>query len=66
MNLRVWDVVQDKKLMKDTSTSKAFEHHTEFVLGIDWNNFNEGIIATTAWDETVTVFNTAKSFKVKK
>jgi len=46
----VWDSsVEDSVLCK-------FEEHTEFVLGVDFNLFNDGQIATTAWDETVRVF----------
>jgi hypothetical protein len=46
----VWD-----SSLEDSIVCK-FEDHTEFVLGVDFNLFNEGQVATTAWDETVRVF----------
>jgi hypothetical protein len=27
-----------------------YEHHTEFVLGLDFNLFVDGLIATCSWD----------------
>lgn len=35
---------------------QRFGHHTEFVLGIAFNQFREGVIATAAWDQRCTVF----------
>ena len=34
-----------------------FDHHTEFVVGLDWNIFVEKQIATTSWDKKTSVFN---------
>jgi len=46
----IWD-----SSLEDSIIAK-YEDHTEFVLGVDFNLFHEGQIATTAWDETVRVF----------
>ncbi len=46
----VWD-----SSLEDSIVAK-YEDHTEFVLGVDFNLFNDGQIATTSWDETVRVF----------
>ncbi len=50
MTSMIWD-----SSLEDSVVAK-FEDHTEFVLGVDFNLFNEGQIATTSWDETVKVF----------
>jgi len=57
MSLRVWDVKKDRKT---PSKSIQFDHHTEFVLGVDFNNYMEGVVATCSWDESVTVFDSTK------
>jgi peroxin-7 len=33
------------------------EHHTEFVMGVDFSLFQPGQLATCSWDEHVAVFN---------
>lgn len=30
-----------------------FDHHTEFVVGLDFSMFNEGQLATASWDKTI-------------
>jgi peroxin-7 len=37
----------------------AYSAHTEFVLGIDWNLYRTGELATCAWDEQVHVIQPA-------
>lgn len=34
-----------------------FEHHSEFVVGLDCNLFVEKQVATCSWDKKATVFN---------
>jgi peroxin-7 len=34
---------------------RRFEHHSEFVVGLDFNLFVEGQLATCSWDETVDI-----------
>jgi peroxin-7 len=36
---------------------QRYAHHTEFALGVDFNIFVEGQVATCAWDERVFVFD---------
>jgi len=50
MTAMVWD-----SSLEDSVLAR-YEDHTEFVLGVDFNLFHEGQIATTAWDDTVRVF----------
>ena len=51
MTMRMWD------MESPNSQLQVFEHHTEFTVGCDFNMFNEGQIASCAWDETVHVWN---------
>jgi len=50
MSLILWDVLREDPLIQ------RFEHHTEFVIGLDFNMFIEGQIASCSWDETVAVW----------
>ena len=51
MSVILWDLQREL----DDPLQRKFEHHTEFVVGIDFNLFFEGQIATCSWDETVDV-----------
>ena len=33
------------------------DHHSEFVLGFDFNLFVEGLVASCAWDRYVSIWN---------
>eukprot|EP00472_Partenskyella_glossopodia_P012085 CAMPEP_0197518992 /NCGR_PEP_ID=MMETSP1318-20131121/4246_1 /TAXON_ID=552666 /ORGANISM="Partenskyella glossopodia, Strain RCC365" /LENGTH=128 /DNA_ID=CAMNT_0043069719 /DNA_START=598 /DNA_END=984 /DNA_ORIENTATION=+ len=57
MSMRVWDVNRD---LKTPSKFKTFDHHTEFVLGVDFNNYYSNMVATCSWDETITVLDHTK------
>ncbi|KAL8448043.1 hypothetical protein Emed_004042 [Eimeria media] len=35
----------------------CFDHHREFILGLDWSTFNCGRIMSTSWDRSVCVWN---------
>ncbi|KAL8429044.1 hypothetical protein Efla_005862 [Eimeria flavescens] len=35
----------------------CFDHHREFILGLDWSTFTNGRIMSTSWDRTVCVWN---------
>ncbi|GMH43477.1 hypothetical protein BSKO_11399 [Bryopsis sp. KO-2023] len=53
MTVRLWDVssgVEDSLL-------KVWDHHTEFAVGIDFSDRNQGQIASTGWDELVYVWD---------
>jgi hypothetical protein len=38
-----------------------YDHHTEFVLGIDFNLMVDGKIADCSWDESVSVYQLTKT-----
>lgn len=38
----------------------SYDHHTEFVIGCDYNLFHQNLVAACSWDEKVSVFH-AKS-----
>jgi peroxin-7 len=48
----VWDYAQT-----DNPLINRFTHHTEFVVGLDFNIFLEGQLASCSWDERVFVWN---------
>lgn len=50
MSVNVWDVNMGQMV-------QHFDHHSEFVLGIDLSLFQENLLATAAWDRTVCVWN---------
>ena len=52
MSLVIWDTATDRDPLIE-----RFDHYTEFVVGIDFNLFIEGQIATCAWDERVDIIN---------
>eukprot|EP01104_Vermistella_antarctica_P004474 TRINITY_DN14918_c0_g1_i1.p1 TRINITY_DN14918_c0_g1~~TRINITY_DN14918_c0_g1_i1.p1 ORF type:complete len:311 (+),score=48.49 TRINITY_DN14918_c0_g1_i1:157-1089(+) len=37
---------------------RRYSHHSEFVIGIDFNSFVDGELASCSWDDTVHVFPT--------
>lgn len=51
MSVNVWDMNMGQMV-------QHFDHHTEFVLGVDLSLFEENLMATAAWDRTVCVWNT--------
>lgn len=53
MSFILWDSSQENSILAKR------EDHTEFVLGIDFNNFDPTLIATASWDETVHVYRIA-------
>lgn len=44
MSSVVWDIDKDEPLIE------RFENHTEFVLGVSYNIFLEGVVASCGWD----------------
>eukprot|EP00939_MAST-03C_sp_MAST-3C-sp1_P002519 g2519.t1 len=52
MSVRMWNYRQ-----AHSSLLKRFDHHSEFVCGLDLNLFLPGEIATCAWDRTLVVWN---------
>jgi len=51
MTLMLWDTD------KEDSVTRKYEHHTEFVLGVDFSLFNENQIASCSWDQRVCVWD---------
>jgi WD40 repeat protein len=41
-----------------------FDHHSEFVTGLDFSMFNEGQLATASWDKSVGTFSIDENPKV--
>ncbi|OEH74806.1 peroxisome biogenesis factor [Cyclospora cayetanensis] len=35
----------------------CYDHHREFILGLDWSTFKCGVIASTSWDRSLCVWN---------
>mmetsp|Transcript_93323 Transcript_93323/g.200268 ORF Transcript_93323/g.200268 Transcript_93323/m.200268 type:complete len:329 (-) Transcript_93323:3-989(-) len=50
MSVNLWDLSVGQPIQR-------FDHHTEFVLGVDLSLFEENMIATAAWDRTACVWN---------
>lgn len=50
MSVNVWD-------LNVGNVIQHFDHHSEFVLGVDWSLFEENVLATASWDRTVCVWN---------
>jgi len=51
MNVILWDWMLPNALLN------KFEHHSEFVIGLDWNLFVEGQVVSCGWDQGVFVWN---------
>ena len=52
MSVIIWDVNNGAHPVVN-----QFGHHTEFVVGLDFNIFVEKQIATTSWDKKTSIFN---------
>eukprot|EP00747_Dinoflagellata_sp_TGD_P168233 gnl/TRDRNA2_/TRDRNA2_194133_c0_seq1.p1 gnl/TRDRNA2_/TRDRNA2_194133_c0~~gnl/TRDRNA2_/TRDRNA2_194133_c0_seq1.p1 ORF type:complete len:331 (-),score=57.74 gnl/TRDRNA2_/TRDRNA2_194133_c0_seq1:78-1070(-) len=50
MSVNMWDLNMGQLI-------QHFDHHTEFVLGVDLSLFEENLLATAAWDRSVCVWN---------
>ena len=50
MSTQIWDCNTQQVLNR-------FDNHTEFVVGLDFTNHAEGVLATASWDKTVAVLN---------
>jgi peroxin-7 len=51
MSVLMWDLSRPDPLIE------RLDHHTEFVVGLDFNMFIEGQMASCSWDESVAVWN---------
>lgn len=52
MSVCVWDYQGNTM----NALLNRFDHHTEFVLGVGFNQFREGMLSTVSWDHRCTVF----------
>lgn len=50
MSANLWDISMGQMV-------QHYDHHTEFVLGVDFNLFDENLVATASWDRTVCIWN---------
>ncbi len=53
MSVRLWN-------FRPTSSGmvRRYDHHSEFVCGLDWSLFLPGQLASCAWDRSLTIWNT--------
>ena len=51
MSVMCWDASEP-----EDSVLVRRDEHTEFVIGCDWNVFNEGLLATCGWDEQLLIY----------
>jgi peroxin-7 len=56
MSMMLWDLGRP-----EDPFMQRYEHHTEFALGVDFNIFVEGQVATCAWDERTLHFLSSSS-----
>ena len=49
MNVFIWDCNVQRVINR-------FDHHSEFVVGLDFNLFIEKQLASASWDKSCTVF----------
>ncbi len=61
MSTCIWDT----SASVEDSLVARYEHHTEFVLGCDFNLMIDGRFADCSWDETVSVYDLSKQFNAK-
>ena len=52
MTVKIWDCNVQRPI-------NDFGHHTEFVVGLDFNLFVENELATASWDKTCSIFSIA-------
>ena len=50
MSVKLWDVEMGQMV-------QSFDHHQEFVVGLDFSLFDAGLVASGSWDRTVCVWN---------
>ena len=55
MSMIGWDLLSPR----GPSPVQKFDHHSEFVVGIDFNLFQEGMVAACSWDDITEVFHLA-------
>ena len=54
MSVIIWDCNTQRPMNR-------FDHHTEFVVGVDWSLYQEGLFAAASWDKSVSILNITDS-----
>ncbi len=52
MSVRLWNFQAPEDALL-----RAWEHHSEFAVGLDLSTLQEGLMASTGWDEQVAVWH---------
>jgi len=53
MTVKVWSIDDGSRLVQNIAT---YDHHEEFVIGIDFSNFYRDYLASTGWDRKVALW----------
>ena len=51
LTVRLWDVAAP-----ENAALRVWDHHSEFVVGLDFSTLDEGLLASTGWDELTFVW----------
>ncbi len=52
MTVRLWNAAAPEDALL-----RVWDHHTEFVVGLDWSSLAEGTLGSCGWDEMAHVWN---------
>lgn len=52
MTVRLWDIAAPEDALLN-----VWDHHTEFVCGLDWDVLTEGMLASCSWDKGVATWH---------
>lgn len=52
MTVKLWDWQAPEDALL-----RSWDHHTEFAVGLDWSLLQEGLLASSGWDELVYVWH---------
>lgn len=52
MTVILWDTKRNSD-----GPIKRYQDNTEFIVGLDWNLFERGQLATASWDRSVKIYN---------
>jgi len=53
MTVKIWSIGEERMTR---SLIDTYDHHTEFVVGLDYSNFHRDLVASTGWDRMVAVW----------
>ena len=52
MSVCLWDLVQSA-----ARPQQQYNQHSEFVVGLEWSMFDEGVVASCGWDNMLHVWH---------